>query len=222
MSCESLSSHDENYFDLIEDYARAKSQKLKEIQNFNERRMQVESLRPVKKTISQVDLKLMDESYEHHRSQSLTDLAHEDECFRNQRQNSVDENSIDDGCKFMSDEESEHNDISTSIDMDTQQLLRNAQRLIESINETLSKNENLIDEEKGVSESRKSNNASTIKDICDMNKVEPELKDFSKEKVNEETIQKLKYIRLNENPVNGISDDMNINLKVKVIFLFFY
>lgn len=170
MSCESLSSHDENYFDLIEDYARAKSKKLKAIRDFNERRKRVvESIRPVKKTVSQVDLKSVDETgYEQHRSHSLTDLAATaasppapssydfgDECLeagnrlvqRLSRRHSDSDEDVDDSMGLYrrhSLYECETNtcgDLLSSVDMDTQQLLRNAQRLIESINETLSKNE---------------------------------------------------------------------------------
>lgn len=149
ISCESLSSHDENYFDLIEDYARAKSQKLKEIQDFNERRKHVESMRPVKKTVSQVDLKSMDDNYEHPRSQSLTNLAHEneDDNYTNsvQMYKNVSNDSVSDEFHCPSDEENADKDI-FNIDMDTQQLLKNAQKLIESINETLSKSENVVEE----------------------------------------------------------------------------
>lgn len=153
VSCESLSSHDENYFDLIEDYARAKSQKLKEIQNFNERRKHVESLRPVKKTISQVDLKSLDDTYEQHRSHSLTDLARDDDndsCANDAvMYRSVNDGSMTDVFRFTpSDDEDKGKDF-PPLDIDTQQLLRNAQRLIESINETLSKGENCAKDDGG-------------------------------------------------------------------------
>lgn len=181
MSCESLSSHDENYFDLIEDYARAKSKKLKAIRDFNERRKRVvESIRPVKKTVSQVDLKSMEEtSYEPHRSHSLIDLAATATASSlplpaSSSQNFDDEYGSPGGLVHRynhwhssgDDDDEDVDNMSTryrrhslndccekntcselsSVDMDTQQLLRNAQRLIESINETLSKNEMTTDE----------------------------------------------------------------------------
>lgn len=185
MSCESLSSHDENYFDLIEDYARAKSKKLMAIRDFNERRKRVvESIRPVKKTVSQVDLKSVEEtSYEQHRSHSLTDLAaaaasmpapkpssrdFDDECIVGGHRlrhrckghlhvaDSGDEDEdVDDSItryrrhSLHDCEKSTRGDLVSPLDMDTQQLLRNAQRLIESINETLSKNETTNDEHTG-------------------------------------------------------------------------
>ncbi len=222
MSCESLSSHDENYFDLIEDYARAKSQKLKEIQDFNERRKHVESLRPVKKTISQVDLKSMDDNYEQHRSQSLTDLAHEKEDDYDsgpQLYDIIRQSSLSDDYHFLSDEEKENEDFS-SVDMDTQQLLRNAQKLIESINETLSKSENTPDQP--------TNNEKNMNKIAEDYKIEHS--DECHEKENSASDANITYFE-NESPksedvigdsfcddlrTDYLSDNLDIDLRMKV------
>lgn len=175
-SCESLSSHDENYFDLIEDFARAKVQKLKEIRDSNERRQRIETFRPVKKTISQVDLKLLDDCAEQCRSHSLTDLTYDigDEdgaaAFNDNVLNNADNhhdrrnhdvrlyrsNSVShDSAAYERETYSYSSLLNVNVQneqfpdnspdiVDTQQLLQNAQKLIDSINETLAKSEAVV------------------------------------------------------------------------------
>ncbi|XP_065202147.1 ribosomal protein S6 kinase delta-1-like [Planococcus citri] len=163
-SCESLSSHDENYFDLIEDFARAKVQKLKEIQDFNERRQCIETLRPVKKTVSQVDLKTLDDSPEQCRSHSLTNLTYNNDGedggvlgypedlnrdvggdVRLYRSSSMSHDVLRDSDPYsyssLFNVQNEEFSKSSLDVVDTQQLLQNAQKLIDSINETLAKSE---------------------------------------------------------------------------------
>lgn len=133
-SCESLSSRDDSYFDLIEDYARIKNKKLREVMNFSDKWRNYESVKQIKRTCSQSDIKFLSDSFEVHKSHSLSNLMDQNadynlNLFANQNISSVDE------YRFYSCKKEEKSDINTV------NLLRNAQLLIDSINDTLSKNE---------------------------------------------------------------------------------
>lgn len=175
LSCESLNSsysRDASYFDLVEDYARAKNEKLREIQDFHDRQKHMETRKLVKKTASQVDLKSADDD-NYYRSQSLNDLAHEDQddCVVVVKPNDVTTTLLDsplsdrnknNNNKNFSDSDDNVDDRDSLLSYqdidDTQRLLRNAQKLIESINETLMKSENMTKE-------NNNNNPVTAEDV---------------------------------------------------------